>query len=59
MRSWIMARSNSAKEPTMFIIIRPVAVVVSIASVRERNPAPDLSILSIRMSRSLSDLESR
>src|SRR3546814_6231156 len=39
-RSRIMARSNSAKLPTICIIIRPAAVVVSIASVSERKPAP-------------------
>ena len=38
-RSRSMARSNSAKAPTICIIIRPAGVVVSIASVRLRNPA--------------------
>ena len=33
-----MARSNSAKAPTICIIIRPAGVVVSIASVKLRNP---------------------
>ena len=35
-----MARSNSAKAPTICVIIRPAGVVVSIASVKLRNPAP-------------------
>ncbi len=35
-----MARSNSAKAPTICIIVRPAGVVVSIASVELRNPAP-------------------
>lgn len=38
-RSRRMARSNSAKAPTICIIIRPAGVVVSMASVRLRNPA--------------------
>ena len=39
-RSRIMARSNSAKEPTICIIMRPAGVVVSMFSVIERKPAP-------------------
>jgi hypothetical protein len=35
-RSRIMARSNSAKAPTICIIMRPAGVVVSIASVIRR-----------------------
>ena len=35
-RSRIMARSNSAKAPTICIIIRPAGVVVSMCSVSER-----------------------
>jgi hypothetical protein len=37
-RSRIMARSNSAKAPTICIIIRPASVVVSTLSVSERKP---------------------
>ena len=40
MRSRSMARSKSAKAPTLYIIIRPAGVVVLIASVNLRNPAP-------------------
>jgi hypothetical protein len=35
-----IALSNSATAPNICIIIRPAAVVVSIASVNDRNPAP-------------------
>jgi hypothetical protein len=38
-RSRSIARSNSANDPTICIIMRPAGVVVSIASVRLRNPA--------------------
>src|SRR5947207_9865279 len=38
-RSRNIALSNSAKAPTICIIIRPAGVVVSIASVRLRKPA--------------------
>ena len=39
-RSRIIWRSNSAKQPTICIIIRPAGVVVSIASVRLLKSAP-------------------
>jgi Oxidoreductase family, NAD-binding Rossmann fold len=39
-----MALSNSANAPTICIIILPAGVVVSIASVRLRNPAPESAI---------------
>ena len=39
-RSRSMARSNSAKEPTICIIMRPTGVVVSMALVRLRKSAP-------------------
>jgi len=44
-RSRTMARSNSAKDPSICIIIRPAGVVVSIASVSDRNPAPAAYLL--------------
>src|SRR5580704_4261410 len=37
--SFSIARSNSAKAPTICIIMRPAGVVVSIASVKLRKPA--------------------
>ena len=45
-RSRIMARSNSAKAPSMCIIMRPAGVVVSMASVSDRKPAPARSMRS-------------
>jgi len=42
-----MARSNSANEPTICIIIRPAAVVVSMFSVNERKPPPDAKMRSM------------
>jgi len=39
-RSRTIDRSNSAKLPSICIIMRPAAVVVSTASVRLRKPAP-------------------
>jgi hypothetical protein len=54
-RSRIMARSNSAKAPTIYIIIRPAGVVVSICSVSERKPAPASPIFSMMCSRSFSE----
>lgn len=59
MRSRIIARSNSAKAPTICIIIRPAGVVVSIASVSERKPAPAAAIRSIRCRTSFSERDSR
>ena len=58
-RSRSIARSNSAKLPTICIVMRPAGVVVSIASVSDWNPAPAASIRSIRCSKSFSDLVSR
>ena len=58
-RSLSIERSNSANEPTICIIIRPAAVVVSIASVIERNPHPLASIFSIMVSKSFNDRDSR
>jgi len=45
--------------PRVCIIIRPAEVVVSIASVRERKPAPVASIFSRMWMRSFRDRESR
>src|SRR5215213_4037891 len=58
-RSRIMARSNSAKAPTICIIIRPAGVVVSTLSVSERKPAPAPAIRSMMCSTSFSDRDSR
>ena len=58
-RSRIIARSNSAKAPTICIIIRPAGVVVSIFSVIERNPAPAFPIRSMMCSTSFKDRDSR
>src|ERR1017187_3263267 len=58
-RSLSMARSNSANAPTICIIIRPAAVVVSMASVRLRNPAPESPSRSIMVSTSRRERESR
>ena len=44
-RSRIMARSNSAKLPTICIIMRPAGMVVSMFSVSLRKPAPALDPL--------------
>jgi len=54
-----MARSNSAKAPTICIIMRPAGVVVSIASVIDRKPAPTSPIRSMMCSTSLSDRDRR
>jgi hypothetical protein len=54
-----MARSNSAKAPTICIIMRPAGVVVSIASVSERKPAPAASMRSRMCSRSFSERDRR
>ena len=58
-RSRIIARSNSAKAPTICIIIRPAGVVVSMFSVTERNPAPALRMRSMMCSTSFSDRDNR
>ena len=58
-RSRIIARSNSAKAPTICIIMRPADVVVSIASVSDRKPAPAFSIFSKIWIRSFRERESR
>ena len=58
-RSRIMARSNSAKVPTICIIIRPAGVVVSMLSVTDRKPAPASAIRSIMCSKSFSERDSR
>jgi len=58
-RSRIMARSNSANEPTICIIMRPAGVVVSMASVIERKPAPALAIRSMMCSISFNERDSR
>ena len=60
-RSRIIARSNSANEATICIIMRPAGVVVSMFSVIERKPAPAFAIRSVvwkldRLSRSLKDV---
>ena len=45
-RSRTMARSNSAKDPSICIIMRPAGAEVSIASVKERKLAAAASIFS-------------
>jgi len=57
--SRVIARSNSAKAPSICIIIRPAGVVVSMASVMLRKPAFASSMQSMTCNRSLSDRESR
>src|SRR5271165_3720639 len=42
----IIARSNSANDPTICIVIRPAGVVVSMFSVIDRTPASALPIRS-------------
>ena len=58
-RSCTIARSNSAKQPSICIIMRPAGPDVSIASVRERKLAPTASIFSRMCSRSLSERDRR
>ena len=58
-RSRSMARSNSANEPTICIIIRPAGVDVSIDSVRLWKSAPAESIFSRVKRRSFSERERR
>ena len=58
-RSRTMARSNSAKAPSICTSMRPAGPAVSTASVSERNPAPAASIRSRRWRRSLSERDSR
>jgi len=58
-RSLSIALSNSAKAPSIRIIIRPAVVVVSMPSVKLRNPAPVYPSLSIIVSTSRSDQDSR
>jgi hypothetical protein len=58
-RSRIMARSNSANDPTICIIIRPAGVVVSMFSVTERKPAATSAICSMMCNTSLSDRDNR
>jgi hypothetical protein len=58
-RSRMMLRSNSAKAPKMWKISRPPAVVVSIASVRDRNPHSRLCSSSTVSINWANDLTSR
>jgi hypothetical protein len=58
-RSRSIALSNSANAPTICIIIRPGAVVVSIASPKLLNPASASLIRSMIIRRSRSERESR
>ena len=58
-RSRSMALSNSANAPTICIIIRPAGVVVSMASVKLRKPAPDSPSRSMIVSTSRTERESR
>ena len=58
-RSRIISRSNSAKEPSICIIMRPAGPEVSIDSVSERNLPPVASMRSRMTSRSLSERDSR
>jgi len=58
-RSFSMDFSNSAKAPAICIIIRPAGVVVSIASVKPRNPAPASPSRSMMVSTSRRERESR
>lgn len=53
-----MARSNSAKLPTICIIIRPAGVVVSMFSVSDRKPAPAWAMRSMMCSTSFSERDS-
>jgi hypothetical protein len=54
-----MARSNSAKAPTICINMRPAGVVVSMFSVMDRKPAPALTILSMMCRTSFSERDRR
>jgi hypothetical protein len=58
-RSRIMARLNSAKLPTVCIIIRPAGVVVSMFSVSDRKPAPEWAIRSMMCNTSFSERDRR
>jgi len=58
-RSRIVARSNSANEPMICIIMRPAGVVVSMFSVIDRKPAPARAIRSMMCSTSFSEGERR
>jgi len=58
-RSRSIARSNSAKAPSICIIIRPAGLVVSIASLKLLNPAFASAICSIIVRTSRSERESR
>src|SRR3989475_741974 len=58
-RSRIIARSNSAKLPTICMSIRPAGVVVSMASVKLRKPAPACAMRSIICSRSFRERDNR
>lgn len=59
LRSRIIARSNSAKQPTLCIIMGPAGVFVSILSVTERKPAPATTIRSMMQGAPLNDQGSR
>ena len=54
-----IARSNSANAPSICIIIRPAGLVVSIASLKLRNPAFALAMCSIMVRTSRRERESR
>src|SRR3954453_814605 len=58
-RSRTMARSNSAKRPSICIRMRPAGPALSIASVSERKRAPTASTLSRMCSRSVSERDRR
>ena len=54
-----IARSNSANAPSICIVIRPAGLVVSIASLKLRNPAFALAMCSIMVRTSRRERESR
>ena len=58
-RSMMVARSNSAKTPSIWTIIRPAADVVSNGSVAERNPTPAASRVSNTSANPRTERESR
>jgi hypothetical protein len=57
--STMVARSNSAKTPSIWTIIRPAGVVVSKGSVAERNATPAVSRSSRSWARPRTEREKR
>ncbi|MDA8292960.1 MAG: hypothetical protein M0040_01120 [Actinomycetota bacterium] len=58
-RSTMVARSNSAKTPSIWTIIRPAALVVSNGSVAERKATPAASKSSSSWARPRTERENR